>query len=117
MPKSTAWIYKIDAGNEINLETFLKKLIDILEPKIEIINNLKDKLNLSSRIQFVIDIDVNPDSSTTYFGLNKRTIDFLAKTETTVDFDLYKAVRLEYWKNRKNKKCDNIYYSGFWQLS
>ncbi|TPG38182.1 DUF4279 domain-containing protein [Flavobacterium pectinovorum] len=85
VPKSTAWIYKID------LETFLKKLIDIFEPKIEIIKNLKDKLNLSTTIQFVIDIDINPDSSTPYFGLNKRTIDFLAKTETTVDFDLYKA--------------------------
>jgi hypothetical protein len=91
VPKSTAWIYKIDVGNEIDLETFLKKLIDIFEPKIEIIKNLKDKVNLSTTIQFVIDIDINPDSSTPYFGLNKRTIDFLAKTETTVDFDLYKA--------------------------
>jgi hypothetical protein len=39
----------------------------------------------------VIDIDINPDSSTPYFGLNKRTIDFLAKTESNVDFDLYKT--------------------------
>jgi hypothetical protein len=91
VPKSTAWTYKIDAGNEIDLETFLEKLIDIFEPKIEIINNLKDKLNLTTRIQFVIDIDINSDSSTPYFGLNKRTIDFLAKTESNVDFDLYKA--------------------------
>lgn len=91
VPKSTAWIYKINAGNEIDLEIFLKKLIDIFETKIEIINNLKNKLNLSTRIQFVIDIDINPESSTPYFGLNKRIIDFLAKTETTVDFDLYKA--------------------------
>ncbi|WP_396173004.1 hypothetical protein [Flavobacterium sp.] len=52
---------------------------------------LKDKLNLTTRIQFVVNIDINPDASTPYFGLNKRTIDFLAKTETEVDFDLYKT--------------------------
>ena len=91
VPKFTAWIFQIDAGNEIDLETFLEKMIDIFEPKIEIINNLKDKLNLTTRIQFVIDIDINPDSSTPNFGLNKRTINFLSKTETEVDFDLYKA--------------------------
>lgn len=91
VPKSTAWKYQVEAGDEINLETFLEKLIDIFEPKIEIINKLKENLNLKTHIQFVIDIDINPDSSTPIFGLNKRTIDFLAKTETTVDFDLYKA--------------------------
>ena len=91
VPKSTAWIYQIDAGNEIDLENFLEKLIDIFEPKAEIINDLKDKLNLTTRLQFVITIDINPDSSTPYFGLNKRTIGFLSKTETEVDFDLYKA--------------------------
>jgi len=90
VPKSTAWIYQIDAGNKIDLEFFLKKLIDIFEPKIEMIKYLKDKLNLTTRIQFVVEIDINPDTSTPYFGLNKRTIDFLAKTETEVDFDIYK---------------------------
>ena len=91
VPISTAWKYQINAGNEMDLEIYLEKLIDIFEPKIEIINNLKNKLNLTTRLQFVIDIDINPDSSTPYFGLNKRTIDFLSKTETEVDFDLYKV--------------------------
>ena len=91
VPKSTAWKYQINAGSEIDLEKYLEKLIDIFETKIYIINQLKDKLNLTTRIQFVIDIDINPDASTPYFGLNKRAIDFLGKTETQVDFDLYKA--------------------------
>src|SRR5690606_14598831 len=91
VPKSTSWMHKIEAGNDIDLETHLEKLIDIFEPKIETINRLKDELNLETRLQFVIDIDINPDASTPYFGLNKRTIDFLSKTETEVDFDLYKA--------------------------
>ena len=91
VPKSTAWKYQINAGNEIDLETYLGKLIDIFESKTEIINGLKEKYDLTTRIQFVIDIDINPESSTPFFGLNKRTIEFLAKTGTEVDFDLYKA--------------------------
>lgn len=89
--KSTSWIFKIEVGNEINLETHIEKLIDIFEPKISKINQLKKELNLKTRLQFVIDIDLNPDASTPYFGLNKRIVDFLGKTETEVDFDLYKA--------------------------
>lgn len=91
VPKSTAWKYKIEVGNEIDLETPLEKLIDIFEPKILAINQLKRDLNLETRLQFVIDIDINPEASTPYFGLNKRIVDFLSKTETKVDFDLYKA--------------------------
>lgn len=91
VPKSTAWKYKIEVGNEIDLESPLEKLIDIFEPKIDVINQLKRDLNLETRLQFVIDIDINPEVSTPYFGLNKRAIDFLSKTDTEVDFDLYKA--------------------------
>jgi len=91
LPKSTAWKYKIVAGSKMDLESYLQKLIDIFEPKSKIINQLKEKYHLTTRIQFVIDIDINPESSTPYFGLNKRVVDFLAKTGTEVDFDLYKS--------------------------
>ena len=72
------------------MEQFLEQLIEIFEPKTEEINRLKKKFNLDTRIQFVIDIDINPESSTPYFGLNKRTIDFLYTTGTDIDYDLYK---------------------------
>lgn len=91
IPKSTSWNYKIPIGDKIDLEKPLEKLIDIFEPKMEEIQKLKKKYNLETRLQFVIDIDINPESSTPYFGLNKRTINFLNKTETEVDFDLYKV--------------------------
>ena len=90
-PKSTYWKFQIEVGDEVDLETPLEKLIDILEPKIEQINKVKENYNLETRLQFVIDIDINPEASTPYFGLNKRIIKFLNKTETEVDFDLYKA--------------------------
>jgi len=91
VPKSTSWSYRIDVGKEIDLETPLEKLVTLFEDKAEQINRLKKELGLTTRLQFVIDIDINPEASTPYFGLNKRTIDFLSKTETEVDFDVYKA--------------------------
>lgn len=91
IPKSTSWKYKISAGKDIDLETYLERLLIIFESKTEIINKLKEDLNLETHLQFVINIEIDPDSSTPYFGLNKRTIDFLGRTRTQVDFDLYKA--------------------------
>ena len=91
VPKSTSWSYRIDVGKEIDLETPLEKLVTLFEDKAEQINRLKKELGLTTRLQFVIDIDINPEASTPYFGLNRRTIDFLSKTETEVDFDVYKA--------------------------
>lgn len=91
VPKSTSWKFRIDAGQEIDLETPLEKLITLFEDKTEQINRLKKALGLTTRLQFVIDIDINPEASTPYFGLNTRTIDFLCKTETEVDFDVYKT--------------------------
>ena len=91
VPKSTSWSYRIDAGKEIDLETPLEKLVALFEDKTQQINKLKKELGLTTRLQFVIYIDINPEASTPYFGLNKRTINFLSKTKTEVDFDIYKA--------------------------
>lgn len=103
VPKLTAWKYRIDAGNEIDLEKYLKKLIEFFEPKIDVINRLKKEFNLNTRIQFVIDIDINPDSSIPYFGLNKKTIDFLYKTGTEIDYDLYKSDTIGILNNLNEK--------------
>lgn len=91
VPKSTAWKYKIEAGESLDLETTLETLINMFEKKVEVINQLKKEYNLNTKLQIVIDIDINPEASTPYFGLNKRTVDFLGNTKTEVDFDLYKV--------------------------
>lgn len=33
LPKSTSWTYRVDAGKDIELESYLERLIDILNPK------------------------------------------------------------------------------------
>jgi len=96
VPKSTSWNLQISIGSKIDLATPTENIIKLLEPKIEEIVKLKKALNLETRLQFVIHIDINPESSTPYFGLNKRTIQFLAKTGTEVDFDIYKSDTIDY---------------------
>jgi hypothetical protein len=91
VPMSTSWKFQIEVGQDIDLKTPLEKLVTLFENKTAQINRLKKELGLTTRLQFVIDIDINPEASTPYFGLNKRAIDFLAQTETEVDFDIYKA--------------------------
>lgn len=103
VPKSTTWKYRMDAGDALDLESYLEKLISVFAPKTPIINTLKEKYGLTTRIQFVIDIDVHPESSTPYFGLNEKAIDFLSKTGTTVDFDLYKANSREILSHNEEK--------------
>ncbi|NOQ73996.1 MAG: DUF4279 domain-containing protein [Crocinitomix sp.] len=90
-PKSTSWDYRLNATDDLDLATYLERLIDLFEPKIDVIIRLKKEFKLNTRLQFVIDIDVSPESSTPYFGLNDRTIKFLNSTGTDVDFDLYKV--------------------------
>ena len=91
IPKSTSWKYQINVGKEVDLETPLEKVITLFENKFEVINQLKKELKLTTRLQFVIEIAIDLETSTPYFGLNKRAIDFLSKTKTEVDFDLYKV--------------------------
>ena len=91
IPKFTSWEYRIEIGSNINITEYLEGLINLLEPKIENINKIKKVHSLSSRLQFVIDIDIDPNTSTPHFSLNKRSLEFLCRTKTIVDYDLYKC--------------------------
>jgi hypothetical protein len=90
VPIKTSWNYRIIADDNIDLESPLQKLIDLFESKVDLINELKEKLEIETRLQFVIYIDMNLEVSTPFFGLNNRVVDFIGRTKTEVDFDLYK---------------------------
>ncbi len=91
IPKSTTWSYQIEMGSVIDFETYIHDLLNIFESRIERINQLKNELQLTTILQFVIEIDTNPNISTPYFGLNQRATNFLCQTATDVDYDLYKV--------------------------
>lgn len=91
IPKSTSWKFEIKGGNDIFVEKIAKKLIQVFEPKIDIINTIKEKYNLTTRLEHVIHVDVNPNASTPIIGIDIEMLDFLHRTNTKVDYDIYKA--------------------------
>jgi len=78
IPKKTSWKYKITSDCNVDLETTTNSVVSVFVNKIDLINELKRKLNLNTRLQFVIYINTNPEEPTPYFPLEKEVIDFLA---------------------------------------
>lgn len=77
-------------ANDSDLYDPVLDLINTLSPKIEAINKLKEKYDLHSVLQFVLEIDFNEELNTPGMGLDEKTIEFLNKTKTVVDVDIYR---------------------------
>jgi hypothetical protein len=61
-----------------------------LENKIDTINGLKKEFGLESVLEMVLYVDTNPNETTPTIGHDFNTIDFLYKTRTKTDVDIYK---------------------------
>ncbi|MCL3782132.1 DUF4279 domain-containing protein [Prolixibacteraceae bacterium JC049] len=86
----SSWQLSTEKGKEYSdIEKLVSEIIDQLKDKVEIINNLKQKYELESVLQIVLDIDTNPEQSTPYLGHDLETIEFLFKTQTRTDVDIY----------------------------
>jgi len=85
----------------ILIENLVEEIVNKLYDKIEIINELKTKFQLSSHLEIVIEIDTNPVQSTPALGHDLRTIEFLYRTKTTTDVDIY---RIDSSTNELKKK-------------
>jgi len=87
----SCWQLSTDRGKE---DIGIGKLVDIiisrLNDKIDIINHLKLELKLESVLEIVLDIDTNPDKTTPALGFDSVTIEFLYKTKTIIDIDIYR---------------------------
>jgi hypothetical protein len=66
------------------------EIISRLNDKIDIINQLKDEFQLDSVIEIVLYIDTNPYQSTPAIGHDLNTIEFLYRTKTKTDIDIYR---------------------------
>lgn len=87
----SCWQLSTEKGKEyLDIDKLVSEIIHQLKDKIEIINELKQKYQLDSVLQIVLDIDMNPDQSTPYLGHDLETIDFLFKTKTKTDVDIYR---------------------------
>jgi hypothetical protein len=86
-----SWKLSTDKGQEyILIDKLVDEIISKLFDKIEIINDLKRQFQLNSVLEIVLYIDTNEDSSTPALGHDLRTIEFLYRTGTTTDVDIYR---------------------------
>ena len=98
--KYSCWKLSTEKGKEsIFLDNLVSEIVDQLYGKIEIINKLKRDLDLTSVLEIVMDVDTNQEQSTPALGHDLRTIEFLYKTKTTTDVDIYR-----YDSTETNKK-------------
>jgi len=89
--KYSCWTISTEKGKEyINIDKLVDEIVTRLSDKIEIIIELKQIFNLHSVLGIVLDIDTNQDKSTPAIGHDLKTIDFLYRTQTTTDIDIYR---------------------------
>lgn len=88
--KFSGWYLYSDKINNLFVNELVEDVVEKLFEKIDIINSLKMEFQLSSILETVLYIDENEDVSTPVIGHNLRTIEFLFKTNTETDIDIYK---------------------------
>lgn len=71
------------------IENSVDKIVSQLYHKIELINEIKIKFNAVTVLEIVLFVDTNPLISTPALGHTLRTVEFLYKTGTTTDVDIY----------------------------
>ncbi|WP_423130045.1 DUF4279 domain-containing protein [Gaoshiqia sp. Z1-71] len=86
-----SWRLSTDKGHEyLQIDKLVDEIIFKLFDKIEIINDLKTQFQLNSVLEIIMYIDTNEDSSTPALGHDLKTIEFLYRTGTTTDVDIYR---------------------------
>lgn len=74
----------------LNINNLTLKIIEKLFDKIDKINELKEKYQLNSIMESIIWIDTNEENSTPFITQELKTIEFLYRTNTKTDFDIYR---------------------------
>ena len=72
------------------VDTLVDEIVTKLFDKIEIINELKNEYNLNSVLEIVLYIDMNEEQFTPALGHDLKVIEFLHRTQTITDVDIYR---------------------------
>lgn len=87
----SCWKLSADKRKEDQtVDSLVDEVIRQLFDKIEMINELKNQFNLSSVLEIVLYIDTNEEQSTPALEHNLKTIEFLHRTQTKTDIDMYR---------------------------
>ncbi len=89
--KFSGWQLETEQGKEpLRIDQLVTEVIAKLEGRAETILQLKQEFGLESVLEIVLYVDVNEDESTPVLGHDLRTIDFLYRTQTRTDVDIYR---------------------------
>ncbi len=88
--KFSGWYLYTEKRDNILVDKLVDDLVTKLFDKITIINDLKRLYQLESILELVVYIDCNDEISTPAIGHDSKTIEFLYKTRTETDVDMYK---------------------------
>lgn len=87
----SCWKLSTEKGKEcMMVDILVDEVIGQLFDKIEIINELKKQFDLYSVLEIVLYLDTNEKQSTPSLGYNLKTIEFLHRTQTVIDVDIYR---------------------------
>ncbi|WP_255048255.1 DUF4279 domain-containing protein [Lacihabitans sp. CS3-21] len=87
----SCWKLSTEKGKEyIMVDSLVDEVIGQLFVKIEIIIDLKNQFDLDSVLEIVMYIDTNDEQSTPALGHDLKTIEFLHRTQTKTDIDIYR---------------------------
>ena len=89
--KFACWQLETEKGREpILIDNLVAEVIAKLENKAELILDLKQEFSLDSVLAIVLFVDINEEESTPALGHDLRTINFLYRTQTRTDVDIYR---------------------------
>ena len=89
--KYSGWVLSTAKGTEpLDIDRLVTEIVDQLHDRTEAILAVKKQLGLNSVLEIVLYVDVNEEASTPALGHDLRTLDFLSRTRTITDVDIYR---------------------------
>lgn len=92
LPRSNCWKISTETiVNEIiDVEKMSQEIVDQLKDKIELINVIKKRYKATTRLQVVLWVTTDEDQTTPAIGFNVDIMKFLVATNSFIDIDTYK---------------------------
>ncbi|MEQ9102859.1 MAG: DUF4279 domain-containing protein [Cyclobacteriaceae bacterium] len=88
--KYSCWQLRSTSDELLYMDNLVNEVVSRLSGKIELIKKLKEQYSLDTVLEIVMYIDINEEESTPFLGHSIDVIDFLYRTRTTTDLDIYR---------------------------
>lgn len=93
VPRYNSW--KLSTKNIVNeiidVDELASQVIDQLRDKVDLINEIRNKFTVSTRLEVVLTITTDDTQSTPAVGFEVDNICFLAKVSAYIDIDIYRS--------------------------